>query len=108
MSEVPHTGEDHGQAEPVSRFDDFGVALRAAGLDDRSCADSRDLLDSVGKGEKSVRGSDGAFQWKLRLHSTNLGRVYAAHLSRPDAHRLSIASVDDGVGLDVLTNFPCE
>jgi hypothetical protein len=60
VTEVAHSGEEHGEAQAVGGSDDFGIALRSAGLDDCGGAGFRDLLDAVGKWEEGVGGCDGS------------------------------------------------
>jgi hypothetical protein len=62
VTEVADAGEQHGQAEAICSRDDFGIALRAAGLDDRRRSGFGDFFDAVGKREKGVGGGDSAFQ----------------------------------------------
>ena len=58
VAEVPYTGEEHCQPQPVGGCDYFGIALRASGLDDGGCASSGNFLDAVGKREERVGGGD--------------------------------------------------
>ncbi len=106
MAEVADSGEKHGQAEAVGGFDDFGIALRASGLDDGGGSGFGDFFDAVGKGEEGVGGGDGALEGELGFHGADFGGVDARHLSGTDAYGLSVAGIDDGVGFDVLADFP--
>ena len=53
VAEVAYAGKDHRQAQPVGGFDDFRIALRAAGLDDGGGAGFGDFFDAIGKGKKA-------------------------------------------------------
>src|SRR6201986_1959811 len=65
VTEMADAGEEHGQAETVGGGDDFGVALRAAGLDDGCRPGFSNFFDAVGKRKECVGGGDGAFQRQL-------------------------------------------
>ncbi len=54
MPEVPHPGEDHRNPRRVGGGDYFGVAHRAAGLDDRGRAGLDRLQEAVGEREGRV------------------------------------------------------
>ena len=108
VAEVANAGEEHGQAEAVGGGDDFGVALRASGLNDGGGSGLGDFFDAIGEGEEGVGGGDGAFQRELGFHGADLGGIYAGHLSGADADGLAVARVDDGVGLHVFADFPGE
>src|SRR5271165_1904576 len=101
VPEVADTREQHGQPQPVGGFDDLRIALRTAGLND--CGGSRlsDFFDPIGEREESVRGGNCSLQRQLSLHGADLGGIDAAHLSRAYADGLTVARIDDGVGLHV-------
>ncbi len=88
MPEVAHAGEDHGNAMLVGSGDDFGVAHRATGLDDRSGAGGDGGEKTIGEGIEGlgsnrralVSGSErpsafaasSAFSAAMRAESTRL------------------------------------
>ncbi len=108
MQEVAHVGEDHGQAEIVGGGDDFGVFDGAAGLNDSGGAGFCGVLDAVGEREEGVGGDDAALQRFLRFHDRDFDGVDAGHLAGADAEGGGILGEDDGVGFDVLADFPGE
>src|SRR6266567_1813393 len=108
MTEVADAGKEHGQAQAVGGGDDFGIALRTAGLNDGGSSGFGDFFNAIGEGEEGVGGGDGAFQRELGLHGADFGGIHAGHLSGADADGLTVAGVDDGVGFYVFTNFPGE
>src|ERR1700751_1775902 len=77
MTEVAKSGKEHGQAEAVGGCDDFGVALRAPGLDDGGGPDFGDFFHAVGEWEEGIGGGNRAFQRELSLHRANLGPIDA-------------------------------
>src|SRR5260370_22971441 len=106
MPEMSYTGEKHGQPQPVGGFDDLRIALRPPRLNDCSSSGLCDFFDAIGKREESVGGGYGSLQRQLSLHCSDLGPIDAAHLSRPNPDGLTVARVDDGVGLHVLADLP--
>src|SRR5208282_3830337 len=58
MAEMPHAGEDHGEIMLVRRGDDFGVAHRAAGLDQGRDAQGRGRVDAIAERKECVRSQD--------------------------------------------------
>ena len=60
MPEMPLTGEDHGEAQRIRRFDHRIVAHRTARLDHGAGARLGQRLHPVREGKESVRGDDGA------------------------------------------------
>src|SRR5580704_954534 len=103
---MAYSGEEHGQAQAVGGRDHFGIALRPARLNDGGGSGFGDFFDAIGKRKEVVGGGDGAVQRELGFHRTDSGGVNPTHLAGADAHRLPVASVDDGIGLHVLANFP--
>ena len=113
VAEMADSGEEHGEPETVGGGDDFGIALRAAGLDDGGGSGAGDFFDAVGEWEEGVGGGDRAFERELRIHGAELhcgnpGGIDAGHLAGADADSLAVAGVDDGVGFYVLSDFPGE
>src|ERR1700677_1191668 len=106
VAEVANSSEQHGEAEAIGGRDDFGIALRASGLDDGSGSGLGDFLDSIGEWEKGVGRGDRSLQGKLCFHGSDFSGIDAAHLAGADADSLSIAYVDDGVRLHMLADFP--
>src|SRR3979411_377517 len=105
MSKVPYASKDHGQPQPIRSLYDLLIAHRASGLDNGRSSRFGDLLDAVREGKESIGGSHRTFKWQLRLHCAQLARIDAAHLSGADAHRLPIASIENGIRLHVLANL---
>ena len=85
-----------------------GSRCGAAGLNDGGGSGFGDFFDAVGEREEGVGRGDGALERQLGFHGADFGGIDAAHLSGADADGLSVAGVDDGVGLDVLADFPGE
>src|SRR5271154_5768228 len=108
VQKVAHVGEDHGEAEAVGGGDDFGVFDGAARLNHGGGAGFGGVLDAVGEGEKGVGGDYGSLQRFLRFHYRDLDGIDAAHLAGADAERGGILGEDDGVGFNVLADFPGE
>src|SRR5437763_1972070 len=108
VSEVPHSGEDHGQSEAVGSLDDFLIADRAAGLNNRRGTGFGNFLDSIRKGEEGVGGGHRAVKREHSLHRPDTAGIDTAHLAGANADALPIASVKDRVRLDVLADFPGE
>ncbi len=108
MPEMPDTGEDHGDPEPVGRFDHFSVTYRAAGLNGSGNAVLGRLLQTVRKWKKRIRRDYRTCQGQNGFHPTKLRTIDTAHLACADTEGLSCASVDDGVRFHVFADFPCE
>ena len=106
VAEVTHSGKDHGEAEAVGGGDDVSVADGAAGLDDGGGAGLGDDLKTIGKREEGIGSGDASGERKHGFHGAEAGRIDARHLAGADAEGLAVAGVDDGVGLDVLADFP--
>src|SRR5277367_4588990 len=79
--EMTHAGEDHSQAQAVSRGDDFGVFYGATRLNNRGCTSLRGFFHAVRKWEKRVGGYCSALQRSLRFHHGDFYGIDAAHLS---------------------------
>ena len=60
MTEVAEAGEDHGDALLVGGGDDFGVAHRAARLDDGGGAGLGQHVEAVTEREEGIRGHHAA------------------------------------------------
>ena len=105
---MPHAGEDHGDSEAICGRDHFCVANGATGLDDGGRPGFDDGLEAVGKRKKGVGSGDTAGQGENGFHGSEAGGVNAAHLTGSDADSLAVASIDDGVGLDVFADAPGE
>ena len=90
---------------------DFGVAHRAARLDDRGDPGRGRLLDAVGEGEEPVRGEHAAGRVVAllpRLVDREEGAVHPAHLAGADADRRLVPREQDGVRLDRRHRGPGE
>ena len=102
------TGKDHGHSEAVSGGDDVVVADGASRLNDGDGAGFGGFLDAIGEREESVGGDDAAGERRLRFHDGDFYGIDAAHLAGADAERGAIFGENDGVGFDVLADFPRE
>ncbi len=54
MSEVAHTGHDHGQSEGIRSCDDFSIADGTARLNDSCNPKAGGFFNAVWEGEKGV------------------------------------------------------
>ena len=108
MPEMPNSGKQHGQPEPVGGGDYFGIALRTAGLNDGGGSGSGNFFHAIGERKERVGGGNRALERQLRFHRANLGRIHAAHLTGSYADGLAVARIHDGVGLDVFAHLPGE
>src|SRR5580698_4964153 len=108
VEEVAHAGEDHGEVEAVGGGDDVVVAHGAAGLNHGGGAGFGGFFDAVGEWEKGVGGDDAAGERRLRFHHGDFYGINAAHLAGSDAEGGAVFGEDDGVGFDVLRDFPGE
>src|SRR5579883_1678954 len=103
---MAHAGEDHSEAEPVGGGDYVGIAHRAAGLNEGGGAGLGGLLDAVRKRKERVGGDHTARERRLRFHHGDFDGIDAAHLAGADTDGGSILGENNGVGLDVLRDFP--
>src|SRR6266850_3601445 len=111
VAEVPHPGEDHGDAALVRGRDHFRVAHAAPGLDHRGGAGVGKRVEPVAEREESVRRHDRGLEREAgarRLHGGDAHAVDAAHLSRAHAERHALAAEYDCVRLHVLGDAPSE
>src|ERR1051325_1001728 len=111
VAEVPHAGEDHGDAALVRGRDDLRVAHAAPGLDDRGGAGLGERVQPVAEREECIRGHDRALERNARIRRLRRGDAHAvdpAHLPGADAERGSVAAEDDGVRFHVLGHAPGE
>src|SRR3546814_2812178 len=111
VTEVAHAGDYHGDAGLVGCGDHFAVTHRTTRLDHRSDADLGRVVDAVAEREERSGGHDRALYLQTGVFSLDrgdAGRVHAAHLAGADADGLAVLGIDDGVGLDVLGDFPGE
>src|SRR5579863_5580605 len=108
MAEMAYGGEDHGEAEAVGGGGDFVVAHGAAGLDDGGDSVLGGFLDAVGEREEGVGGEYGSLQRQDGLHRADFDGIDAAHLPGAGADGLAGAGEYDGVGFNVLHDFPAE
>ena len=67
VTEVPDSGEKHGDPEAVGSVNHFLVADRASRLNDRGDAVLCDFLESVGEREEGIGTDHGPFQRQNRL-----------------------------------------
>jgi hypothetical protein len=63
VPEMPNSGENHRQTEPVGGFNDLRIAQRASRLDDGRGPGFRNFFDAVGEGKERVGGGNGALGW---------------------------------------------
>src|SRR6185503_4781508 len=88
VAEVPHAGEDHGDAALVRGRDHFRVANAAPRLDHRRGPRFGEGVEAVAEREEGVRRHDRALQREAcgrRLHGGDAHAVDAAHLPRAHA-----------------------
>src|ERR1700712_302553 len=108
---MPHAGKDHRDACFIGRRDHFVVPHRAARLNHRSDTHLGCVVDAVAEREECIRGHDRALHLQARmlgLDGGDAGRIDPAHLAGTDTDGLAVFRIDDGVGLDVLGDFPGE
>src|SRR4029077_793593 len=111
VAEVPHAGEDHGDAALVRSGDHFRVAHAAARLDHRGGAGVGEGVEPVAEREERIRRHDRGLEREAgtrRLHDGDAHAIDAAHLSRAYAERHAVAAEYDGVRLHVLGDAPGE
>src|SRR5580658_6880369 len=108
VQEVPHAGEDHRHSEAVGSGDYFVVADRASVLDDGERSGFSGFFDAVGEREKGIGCNDASGKRRLRFHHRDFNGIDAAHLAGADADSGAVFCEDDGVGFDVLADFPGE
>src|SRR3954469_16379953 len=93
VAEVAPAGEDHRGAGGAHGLDHLAVALRAAGLDQRSDTGVERELWAVGEREEGVRRKHGAVEvvpLVARLRECEPDGVDAAHLARADPDRAQV------------------
>ena len=108
VTEMADSGENHCHAELIGGRDDVLVFDTAARLDDGGCAGGSYSLKSIGKGEEGVGGGDASSEWENGFDGAEPCRVDTAHLTGSNAEGLAVFGVNNGVGLDVLADAPCE
>ena len=111
MSKVPHSGQHHGDVVFIGGVDDFLIAHRATGMDDRGDASRCCCVDTVAERKKGVGGHYRARHDQTfvgGLDAGYLGRLDPAHLSRANTDGLAMFAVDDGIRLDEFRHFPHE
>ena len=102
------TDAGNGQPIPVATVSVTGRTQGAV-----TNANGEYTLSGIAPGQVQVTArrigrGHGALQRKLRLHRANPAGIHAAHLSSAYANALSIASIENGVRLNVFTDPPCE
>ncbi len=105
---MPHSGEEHRKSEPIGGSDYFVIALRTSGLDDGGRAGLCDFFHAIGKGKNASEAATVPFNGNCAFIAPIFAGIDAAHLPRADSHGLSVAGIDDRIGLHVLANLPCE
>src|SRR5215469_12233275 len=108
MPEMPDSGEDHGQAEPVRSGDYVFILDGPAGLDDRRRAGGSNSFEPIREWKECIGGGDRSFKWKHSFLRAKTSGINTAHLACADADGLSLTRVDDGVGFDMLRDPPGE
>src|SRR5918992_917412 len=111
VPEMPHAGEEHGDAALVGGGNHFGVAHAAAGLDHRRCAGVGERVQAAAEREERVRRGDAALELELgvlRFQGGDARAVEPAHLAGADAERGAAAAEHDGVRFNVLRHAPGE
>src|SRR5580658_1826235 len=106
VQEMPDAGEDHGHSETVGSGDYIVVAHGASRLNHGNSAGFGGFFDAVGEREEGVGSDDASGERRLRFHYGDLDGIDTAHLARADAECCAVFCKDDGVGFDVLADFP--
>src|SRR3989344_1473195 len=109
VTEVAQAGEHHGDAGFIRRSNHFSITHRATWLDHRRDTDLGRIVQAVAEREKCIGSHYRASYLQASMFSldrSNARRVHTAHLASADTDGLTVLGVDDGVGLDVLGNFP--
>ncbi len=111
VPEMADSRKCHRDAKAVRCGDHFGVAHRAARLDNRRRACICNGFHTVWKGEKNaseaatVPGSG-----RAAFMAPKRGRIHAAHLAGADTYRLAeallLAGIDNCVRLHMLADLP--
>ena len=111
MPEVPHPGEDHGDAGLSAAAITSSSRIEPPGWMTAVAPASTAASEPVGEGEERIRGDDRALGRRCgspaalplpRPYGGDAGAVDAAHLPGADADRGAVLGVDDGVRLHVL------
>lgn len=108
VAEVPSAGEDHGDVLCIASRDNFRVAFGAAGLNDGADSGAGGCVDPVTEREKCVAGHYGACGRARAFFYGEFYGVDTAHLAGANADGAAFVGEDDGVGFDMLADFPGE
>lgn len=108
MFKVAYAGEKHRHVVRIGSGDDLFIANGATGLNDCTDACAGSFFDAIGEREEGVGGHDRTNDLLARFADGESNAIHAAHLASADAHEFGIAGEDDGVGFNVLNNFPGE
>ena len=108
MAKMPHAGEDHGQAVLVAGGDGFGIADRAARLDDSADAGAGRFVHVVAKWEERIGGEHAARDAVAGLAHRHVRRIHAAHLPGAHAERRIDGGIDDGIGFHMIHHPPAK
>src|SRR5271165_2903833 len=100
VAKVTHSGEHHRDAVLVRGSDDFGVALRAARLNDRFDSEFGERIEPVAKRKEGIGGNAGRVHVEtgiLGLQGGDLTAHHTAHLPGADTHRGLVLDAHDGI-----------
>ena len=101
-------GKDHDDTVFVSGRNDFRIPYGTARLDDGCGSGVGDDVQSVTEGNESIGSHDLSSQGKAGVfcfHRGRSGRVDPAHLTGTDTERHTVATKNDGIGLDEFDDF---
>src|SRR5580704_3921736 len=106
VQKMPNACEYHGHSQAVGGGNHITIPNRTSRLNDGDRAGSGGFFDSIGEREEGIRSDYASGERRLRFHYSDLYGIDAAHLPGADAHCRAVLCEDDGVGFDVLANFP--
>src|SRR5690606_17905158 len=109
VAKVAHAGEQHRNVRLVGGGDDFGIAQRAARLDDGAHAMARGDFDAVAKRKEGIRGQHRAAHREARvlgLDRADAAGIDAAHLAGAHADGGLATREHDGIGFHELAHAP--
>ncbi len=108
VAEMPGAGKDHGKVEAIGSRDDIRIVNGAAGLDYGGGAVFCGFFYAIGERKERIGTDHGSSQREHGFHGGDFDRIDPAHLPRADADGLSGARKYNGIGFDVLRDFPGE
>ena len=108
VTEVPFTGEDHGDSVLVGGRDHFFVANAATGLDHGADACRGGSVESVAEREERVTRGHSTARATGRTFGCDASRIETILLAGPDSECLTVLRVHDGVRAHGSTHSPRE